>query len=167
MMFFNPIVLQFHFGMLVAAVIGRDGPLTQVAARYPVLPALLAVLGLGLLLSPIQITSIPDAFRTGIPATMVVFGVALLEPALTGRVPRRFLALGDASYSLYLFHPLVAPIVPTVLQKLGFQNYTISVALSIIISTSVGVATYFILERPLTRNLRLITSVRFSVQTVR
>jgi exopolysaccharide production protein ExoZ len=156
MMFFNAIVLQFYFGMLVAKVVGCDRPLPQVAARYPLLPALLAMLGLGLLISPVQLTSFPDAFRTGIPATMIVFGAALLEPALRGRIPRHFLVLGDASYSLYLFHALVAPIVPTILQKLGFHNYAISVALTIMISVSVGVAIYFILERPLTRKLRSI-----------
>jgi exopolysaccharide production protein ExoZ len=153
-MFFDPIVLQFYFGMLVAALVSRDGLLRQVAARYPILPGSLSLLGTILLLAPLRFSTFPDAFRTGVLATIIVLGVALLEPLLKGRIPQLLLILGDASFSLYLFHPLIAPAVPMALQKLGIQNFSISVGLSIIISISVGVAIYFALERPLTRKLR-------------
>src|ERR1019366_3493141 len=104
--FFDPIVLQFFFGMLVAAVVRRDGVLQHVATRYPILPGLLSVLGTILLLMPFSFSAFPEAFRTGVPATMIVLGVASLESVLKGRIPQPLLFLGDASFSLYLFHPL-------------------------------------------------------------
>src|SRR3954447_8275761 len=50
-----------------------------------------------------------------IAAILLVLVVVLAEPTLAPRLPRPLTYLGDASYSLYLFHPLVAPAVPVAL----------------------------------------------------
>lgn len=163
-MFFDPIVLQFFFGMLVAATVSRAAALRLVATRYPILPAVFSVCGALLLLAPFQVYWLPDAFRTGVPATMVVLGVVLLEPHLKGRLPKALLVLGDASYVLYLFHPLIAPVIPTVLQRIGVQNLSVCVVLSAAVAICVGTLIHLFLERPLTRQLRSRTGPRRAAQ---
>jgi exopolysaccharide production protein ExoZ len=105
----NPIVLEFGMGLLIARA-------RSVGPRYG---ALLVGLGIaGLLLSlarsgdqplaaQIFDLSAPDrVLWWGIPAAMLVWGVLQFEPWLQGRVANKFAFLGDASYSIYLTHPL-------------------------------------------------------------
>ncbi len=153
-MLFDPIVLQFYFGMLVAAAV-RWSPMRNAAAvRHPSLPALLSISGVVLLLAPFTVPVLPDALRTGVPATMIVLGVVLLEPLLKGRLPKTLLLLGDASYVLYLFHPLIAPIIPTVFRKADLSNYTACVLVSAVVAISASAVIHILIERPLTERLR-------------
>jgi exopolysaccharide production protein ExoZ len=161
-MFFDPIVLQFYFGMLVATTVwGARAPVTT---RYLIAAAVLSVSGALLLLGPFQVPGLPDAFRTGVPATMIVLGVVWLEPYLKGRLPKTLLLLGDASYVIYLFHPLIAPLIPTVLRKMGIQNFSVSVLLSAVVAICGGALIHLYVERPLTRQLRSLTGPRSAAQ---
>jgi exopolysaccharide production protein ExoZ len=154
-MFLDPIVLQFFFGMLVAASLWRMPHVARTMTRVPFVPLALAVAGFALLvLLPFQIAFVPDALKTGVPATMVILGVLWLEPHLRGRLPRWLLLLGDASYSLYLFHPLIMPIVPVALRKFGIENVAVSIVLCVIIGLAAGVLIHLLIERPLTRLLK-------------
>jgi peptidoglycan/LPS O-acetylase OafA/YrhL len=99
-------------------------------------------------------TNVPDALKTGVPATMVVLGVAWLEPLLNGRVPTWLLFLGDASYALYLFHPFVQAVIPTALQRIGVENVMVCVLLNVIAAIAIGAAVHVVLERPVTRLLK-------------
>ena len=159
-MFFDPIVLQFFFGMLVAATIWRTPTLNRISKRHPGFPAALSVCGVVLLLAPFQVPNVPDAFRTGLPATMIVLGVVLLEPHLKGRLPKTLLLLGDASYVLYLFHPLIAPIVPTVFQKADILNFWACVLVSSALAIFACAVIHIVIERPLTQQLRSLTRAR-------
>jgi exopolysaccharide production protein ExoZ len=156
-MFFDAVVLQFYFGMLVARTTWRSDVFNAVTRRYPVIPALLALLGTLLLLAPMEVPGLPDAFRTGVPAVMIVLGVVWLEPYLNGRLPKTLLLLGDASYAIYLFHPLIAPAVPTILRKMNILNYSLSVVLGSLIAICVGVLIHVFFEKPLTQYLRAMT----------
>ena len=151
-MFFDAVVLQFFFGMLVASTMWRGEALNQVTARFPTIPALLSLLGTVLLLAPFQVPGLPEAFRTGIPAVMIVLGVVWLEPHLKGRLPKILLILGDASYAIYLFHPIIAPAVPTILRKMDILNYSLCVVLSATLAIFVGTLIHLIFEKPLTIN---------------
>ena len=156
-MFFDAVVLQFFFGMLVASTMWRGEALNQVTARFPTIPALLSLLGTVLLLAPFQVPGLPEAFRTGIPAVMIVLGVVWLEPHLKGRLPKILLILGDASYAIYLFHPIIAPAVPTILRKMDILNYSLCVVLSATLAIFVGTLIHLIFEKPLTNQLRSLT----------
>lgn len=48
------------------------------------------------------------AFEWGCPAALIVWGTLSLEPWFERRLFDAPVAIGDASYSIYLFHPLVA-----------------------------------------------------------
>lgn len=73
----------------------------------------------------------------GLPAAMLVYGVRALEPRLSGRVFDLPVLVGNASYSIYLFHQLVFKQVDGVA---GF-----------VLSAAAGIAIYLMVERPITR----------------
>jgi peptidoglycan/LPS O-acetylase OafA/YrhL len=159
-MFFDAIVLQFYFGMLVAWTSLRADALKKVTVRFPIAPALLSLVGAVLLLAPFEVPGLAEAFRTGVPATMIVLGVVLLEPHLKGRLPKTLLLLGEASYAIYLFHPLIAPAIPTILLKMDILNYSLSTILSICVATWVGTLIHLYFEKPMTHLLRSKTEMR-------
>jgi Predicted acyltransferases len=143
-MFVDPIVLNFLYGMAVAGLV----------SIYPRVPALLAAAllaaGFFLLLTsfaPAWFSLLP--FEGFIPG-MIVLGVVWLEPTLKGRIPIIILLLGEASYVLYLFHPLIAPVVPEILRKLGVAQFTVSVLLSILVALTVGLAVHLLIEKRVT-----------------
>lgn len=151
-MFFDPLVLQFFMGMLIAAVVECCASINAIMQRYPAIP--LVSVGLGaaalLLLFDVDWLWINFAFRTGIASMAIVLGVIWLEPLWGKKLPKSVLLLGDSSYSLYLFHPLVAPAIPVVLFKIGVNNYPICILLSIVSVLIIGVLIHLLVERPLT-----------------
>ncbi len=135
----DTIVLEFVAGMLLARV-------CHAGFALPTAPAFaLLVMGLIGLLYPWG-GALPDFARVltwGVPAIAVVTAVAMLEPVLRGRVPGSLLLLGEASYALYLFHPLLSPAAPTVLAKFGIALPLLSVTLSV----SIGVIAALLINR--------------------
>lgn len=147
---FDTIVLEFVAGMFIAhwCMSGVRVP--------PVFAAALATVGFVGLLWPWGV--VPDMMRLltwGMPAVMIVTGVALLEPVLQGRVPATLISLGDSSYALYLFHPMIAPLAPVLLAKAAMPNAPLSIVLSIALSMAAAIAVYRFGERPLTSLLKV------------
>lgn len=86
--------------------------------------------------------------------TLLVSAVVALEPVISGRLPKMISFYGNASYSLYLFHPIVAPIVPVAMGVIGVRLGWLSVMGSIVVSLIAAAAIYRFVERPLTNKLR-------------
>lgn len=84
----------------------------------------------------------------------LVSAVVALEPLLSGRVPRPIMFFGDASYTLYLFHPIVAPVVPVLLGIVGLRIGWLSVLGSICAALTAAAVIYVFVEKPLTKRLR-------------
>lgn len=144
-------VLYFLAGMMIAAYVIRGH-----RARY--------LVGLAYVAGLAAFIHIVNAVRHGTfsvwldllrhPGVVaLVLAVVVAEPLLSGRVPRVLTFGGDASYSLYLFHPLCAPIVPTALAVLGLTNAAVSVVLCVVAVTVVASFIYRFVERPTTRQL--------------
>ena len=112
-----------------------------------------AILLAGLCLIAVALPGLPNLRFVvwGLPAIAMVAGVLGLENA--GRLPHLapLKALGDSSYSLYLFHGVVL----SVLLKLMPQSLLI-LPLGLAFSVAVGLATYRFIERPVTRTLHRI-----------
>jgi exopolysaccharide production protein ExoZ len=53
-------------------------------------------------------TAIWRVVQWGLPAALILWGALSLEPLFEHRLFNLPVAIGDASYSIYLFHPLVA-----------------------------------------------------------
>jgi peptidoglycan/LPS O-acetylase OafA/YrhL len=150
--YFNPIVLEFFGGMLLARV--------AATWRFPWWACLAAfAVGLALLLAQPG-GSFPRFIGSGLPALLVVSGVVFGERWLAGRIPNFLLNLGAASYALYLFHPLVAPLAPAVLKRVGLLEVGTSIVACVMISIIVSLITFIVVERRVTRylNRRLLGS---------
>lgn len=86
--------------------------------------------------------------------TALLLGVVAFEPLLGRLIPKQVLYMGDASYSLYLFHPLLAPLVPTLLALAGLRIGWLSVVLCILVVVIAAALIYRFVERPITTFLQ-------------
>lgn len=155
--YLDAIVLEFLFGMLVARAVMRGLALPAWGA------ALLILCGAGLLVFPPDaLASWPPVIRRGLPALAVVTGVVFLEPWWRGRVPAWLLFFGNASYALYLVHPLVAPAAPSLLRKLNLPSVPLSIAMSVAFALVASAMVWHFFERPLTARLQRRLSPRLS-----
>ncbi|WP_443027629.1 acyltransferase family protein [Sphingomonas sp. URHD0057] len=73
----------------------------------------------------------------GVPASLLVYGLRSLEPRLSGRAFDLPVLIGNASYSIYLFHQLIFK-----------QFHGIG---GLVLSAAAGIAIYFLVERPIIR----------------
>jgi len=144
--YFNSIVIEFFGGMLLARV--------AATWRLPWWACLAAfVVGLTMLLALSGLLPFPRFISYGLPALLVVSGVVFGERWLSGRIPVVLLDLGAASYALYLFHPLVAPVAPAVLKRVGLHAGWISIVACVMISILVSVIVFVVVEQRMTRYL--------------
>lgn len=148
--YLDSIVLYFVVGIVVGKLATTDH-----ARRN-----LLVVLGVALA-GVLACVAVPhgvdwsrDAvFRKAVVVALFVV-VVLAEPFLRTVLPRAVLFLGEASYSLYLFHSMLAPVVPVALGAIGVRSGPLSVAGSIVGSVVAAALIYRYVERPITRSLR-------------
>ena len=104
--FGNPMIFEFLFGVLIAQ-----------APKQPKLTIpLLALATICLAFSPHWIGNVEMTLRVasawrvlywGVPAAMIVYACVSSEAAFSNRYWLVPLILGDASYSIYLFHPAI------------------------------------------------------------
>lgn len=77
----------------------------------------------------------------------LVAATVLAEPLLRRVLPKKLQFFGDASYSIYLFHPLVAPMVPMLLAGMGLPIPWLSIVGAIVWALLVTSLIYVMLER--------------------
>jgi peptidoglycan/LPS O-acetylase OafA/YrhL len=95
----------------------------------------------------------------GVPYFLIVMGAASAERRRDYRIPALLTVLGDASYSIYLVHFLVATALMSVFVKLPQSPYLSIVEVSIL-ATASGYLLYLLVERPLLRWMRQAASRR-------
>ena len=105
---------------------------------------------LALLLPAMAIWLIVPTGRIGVPATLVVAAVLLLESR--GSVPtwRPLRLLGDASYSIYLWQLFPLPVIFRLGAYFAIPLGVLAVA-TVVAALGGGVVAYFLIERPLLR----------------
>jgi exopolysaccharide production protein ExoZ len=150
LVYLNPIVLYFLVGMIVGQWI-QDGSIRRflgwmsyVVALWLVVPLAdgeFSKADLSLLIRHISVA-------------VLIIAVVTSDSWISGRVPKPVIYMGDASYSLYLFHPLIAPIVPVALAMIGLRNGGLSVVLSILAAVIGAALVFRFVERPITRYLQ-------------
>lgn len=146
--YLNSIVLEFFLGMLIAKAC--------IAGRYIPSKLAYALVACGfvlLLLPPDNDWMVPKALINGVPAALIVWSTASLGKA-EGFIPRFILYLGDASYSIYLIHPFVCPLPPTVLSRLHIIQPWLSVGLSVVLGVATGCLLHQLVEIPMTSWLK-------------
>ncbi|MBS7697728.1 MAG: acyltransferase [Chelatococcus sp.] len=151
----DPIILEFVLGMGVA-MIRETGLRLGGAARIA-----LVVAGFGLLhldLAAADGTALPQFIGYGGPAALLVAAAVLGRPnTRPPAVERALVAMGDASYALYLLHPFVIRALREIFMRsplglwLGPWGF---VAACVVAAILVAVLVYQRLEFPLHRFLR-------------
>lgn len=149
-----PIILEFAFGMAIAALyLSRWRPGRGVG---------LALLGFGLALFVWLNASgdMPDIWarvgRIGIPMALVLAGSVLACPG-SSPLLQPLAGLGDASYALYLFHPMAVRALSVAWGRAGLPAGWMFVVVALVASIALAVALYRYFERPLTRALQART----------
>ena len=108
-----------------------------------------------------------NALRYGIPAAMLV-GAAALGPQLPAIAPVRFaVALGDASYALYLSHPFVIRPLREIWLKIGGSQVPLIAftVICVVVAIAVSFALHIWLENPMARMFSGAKSRRPTVAT--
>lgn len=148
--------VEFFMGMGAALLVRRvrmRRPASVAAIGSALFVTALALDGLGVL----DGFGAAARFAYGIPATLMVFGVAAAEQARPAAIPRWQRTLGGASYSIYLFQFVFIGPVWQVWQAAGWREGLYGLPLFLALSASAlagGVATSRLVEKPLLRLLR-------------
>jgi len=150
----DPIVIEFVYGMLIAACLIEGVSLSR-ATRLA-----LIVTGLAALALDGTAHGVHRAFSFGLPAACIVAAVALgAERQTPPALARFFVLLGDASYALYLTHlfPMRAlrDIGPG-LHLTGGIGIAVYIVSSLIAASALALAVNAWFEKPATRTARLV-----------
>ena len=148
----DPIILEFALGAGIGLVRGEG-------LRLPP-PACAAMAAIGLALLPLAGEDGPRALVWGGPAALLVAGAALGRDrarAAEGSLARAVVAVGDASYALYLVHPFVSRAMREAAARLDLDPGPLPfVGLALAASVAAGLAVHRGVERPLTRRVRAL-----------
>ena len=155
--YLTPLTLDFLVGLLIAS---HHRPQ---AGDQPILGAVVAIFGLLYLfvaepfVPSIQVRGVLGSLAAG----CVVYGALRCERQIATIAPRWLRFGGNASYSLYLLHPLAAPMVPLILSFYAINLGWLSVLMSFCLSLATGALCYVFVERPLSSSFaRILKSTR-------
>jgi peptidoglycan/LPS O-acetylase OafA/YrhL len=157
----DPLMLDFCFGMGIALAYRAGWRMPFWLSCLCVIAALGAYVASGFGGGPHVAWRV---LEWGVPSAILLAGVVLSRAQPNpGPVGRAFALLGDASYSLYLVHPLVLPIPRRILRHFVDipQSPWLFAAVLLVAAIAAAIVTYFLFERPLTRALhRRIGGIR-------
>lgn len=141
----NSIVVEFLFGALIAHAYLNYRPPLQIPAL------LVGIIGLCLtMLLEVHDEWIGREFAFGLPAAFIVYGLA----GLPWKMPRILTVWGDASYLLYLMHPLIYLMLGKMIEVVtGFNVYSSTGAMTglLLVATAVTMAAHIVIEKPYQR----------------
>jgi len=146
--FANPLILEFLMGMGIAVVYRRLGSVNVL------IPIIMIIVGMIALLTMDSSVMKWRFIFWGIPATFIVAGFVFSEHYLGRYIPSLFVKFGDSSYSLYLFHPFVIPLIVVLLTEAGANMPSLALIVCILISLLIGVLAYKFIERPVINYIR-------------
>lgn len=152
--FASPVNIFFGFGTLTGIVFCRFGPLLDLTPWASVL-VFISILALACVLG-YRRDALGEVVFVGVLCSLCIFFAATAR-AFSGVVHRALKVLGDASYSLYLTHMIVIPVVLTASCKI-YPNDYVAVLSGLIISILFSIAVYVLIEKPVLAKLRRFTA---------
>jgi exopolysaccharide production protein ExoZ len=155
----QPIILDFIFGMAAYSILRRLGEWTAGTAgvRWAWLVVGVAVLATMPFVAHVPVDVLPATPGGIVLGLIAAAAFCCIVHGLTGvRLPLFAVLVGDASYSLYLFHPYVIQAFAKVFKAFdnpGIVGYLFA-ALAVALCCVLAVALYRFVEAPVTRYLR-------------
>ncbi|MEO6357453.1 MAG: acyltransferase [Ferruginibacter sp.] len=145
----DPIVMDFFWGMIAGLFIMKGKFISGNTAIF------LILLGLSILFLPVMyyLGSYNSVHIWGIASFLVVYGCASIESSKSINYNSIVLFFGTASYSLYLIHPIIAPLAPSLFKHFGLIWPVFSILLSMALALAAGAVCYYALERPISKKL--------------
>ena len=143
----NPILFEFFFGGVIAFLFINGYFLSRTLAWTAIVSGILSII----LINQITFGAWSRVVYWGLPCCAILYGAVSLERGgIT--VPKLFVALGDSSYSLYLVHPLILPVLGKTwhMLLLFWLPPTLLFLLSFIGTLFAGHVLYQHIEKPLT-----------------
>ncbi|NTG51666.1 acyltransferase [Agrobacterium rhizogenes] len=145
----NPIILEFLFGVYVALIF-RSG--LRIGTGIALALMAVGLIGFARFSTPWDDAALPQFLRRGVPAAVFVLAAAIGPALPVKRIVLWGVALGDASYSLYLAHPFVVRPMRAMWAK-AIDDH-LSLGLFVIYATFGSIifalALFRIVEKPLT-----------------
>lgn len=161
----SPFLLEFVLGMIV----GRAFLQKCFDGASPMLAILTSGAGMiALAIVPADGGWQRAAFWGSAGATALC-GALMAERWIGHRLPKLLIDTGEASYSLYLTHGFVLPVIGIALAKSGLTGAPLSVVLivaGVFVSVFVALLVYGTVESPLTARLRALVDSRKKVTTL-
>jgi len=149
----DPIALEFVFGMTLALFYIR-GVRLPAPLRFCLVISGIAVLGF------FDTNMPPSGFRViqwGVPAAMIFAGTVLGTDINFGWLRGTVKTLGDASYALYLTHPLmIAAVYLGWIAGLKQYPKTLVLSLGLVAAQVISIAVFYLFERRSNRFLKRI-----------
>jgi peptidoglycan/LPS O-acetylase OafA/YrhL len=91
----------------------------------------------------------------GVAAVFILASVIVLEQSSAFRIfTKRYAILGDASYSMYLYHTFILPFIGVLFVKLGLLSFGFTVIVALLSSIFMSLILYKVLEKPMTEKLK-------------
>jgi exopolysaccharide production protein ExoZ len=141
----NPLLLEFLAGAWLGQAWKRGWTIGRAGGGALIVAGLIGYAGVavaGIDVDPVRI------FAWGLPAFLIVAGAASIEQSAPPAKWRPLSLLGDASYSIYLVHGLAISAAARLLPVLGLSSQAVILIGGFLAAAAVGVASYFILEKP-------------------
>jgi exopolysaccharide production protein ExoZ len=162
---FDPIILEFMLGVLVATLFRNDYlPLGVTAVVVGVAGLLMG----GEAIRHYEMQVLPSWWRIacfGIPAALLIYGLVAVERRRCWVMHPLWQKLGDASYSLYICHQLVLFSLLAIWQHTGLIRHIrgpVSLVIWALIAFTIGVSAHYYIEVPLARWLSRRIGIRRS-----
>jgi exopolysaccharide production protein ExoZ len=144
--FGRTLLFEFLLGGVIAHLWVRKVPLHAAVA-----PAMLAIA-----VAMLFYVRYPDGtdrlLSVGLPSALLVASAVWLERyAVVSKAAGYFKLLGDASYSIYLSHGLIVPLVTIAILKAGVRDLLPVFCVAMAVALAIGCGLYLWLEQPVTR----------------
>lgn len=146
----NSIVIEFICGIFLGQLYMLHPEWFQGGRAATALGVGLVMAGFAPLLASDVLEPIPRGLRWGAPALLLCAGGLLLEPEMRRRPVNPVLLVGAASYSIYLTHSAAIQLSDAFLPSAWARQWAGPVlGMKMLFILAAGIATYFMLEKPL------------------
>lgn len=149
----NPMLLEFAAGVWLGKISAQGVTPTRPWGVLLVAAGLAALTAMGL---AGWLSELWRPLLWGVPAAMVVAGALTLEARGGVASSKPLLGLGDASYSIYLFHPLA---VAATAHLLGTSRAWLFIPAALAAAIGAGLAARAVIERPMIGLARRLPSL--------